>query len=51
MSLELSSSPEQFKRRLLDALSSLEGVTVVVDDILIYGEGTTQVEAAQDHNQ
>jgi len=51
MPFGLSSSPEEFQRRLSDALSGLDRVTVVVDDILIYGKGATQAEAVQDHNQ
>jgi len=47
----LSSSPEEFQRRLSDALSGLGGLTVVADDILIYGKGATQAEAVQEHNQ
>ena len=51
MPFGLSSSPEEFQRRLSDALSGLEGVTVVADDILIYGKGNSHAEAVQDHNQ
>ena len=50
MPFGLSSSPEEFQRRLSDALSGLKGVTVVADDILIYGKGSTHAEAVQDHN-
>jgi hypothetical protein len=51
MPFGLSSSPEEFQRRLSDALNGLQGITVVADDILIYGKGTTYKEAVQDHNQ
>ena len=33
----LSSAPEEFQRRLQAALYGIDGVVVVVDDILIYG--------------
>ena len=51
MPFGLSSSPEEFQRRLSDALDGLNGVTVVADDILVYGKGATHEEATQDHNQ
>ena len=51
MPFGLSSSPEEFQRRLSDALSGLQGVTVVADDILIYGKGSNHAEAVKDHNQ
>lgn len=50
MPFGLSSSPEEFQRRLSEALEGLEGVTVVADDILIYGKGQDKNEAIQDHN-
>ena len=50
MPFGLSSSPEEFQRRLSDALAGLSGVTVVADDILIYGKGKTHEEAVKDHN-
>ena len=34
----LSSSPEEFQRRLTETLDGLRGVQVVADDILIYGQ-------------
>ena len=51
MPFGLSSSPEEFQRRLSDALSGLKGVTVVADDILIYGKGSSYEEAVKDHNE
>ena len=51
MPFGLSSSPEEFQRRLSEALSGLEGIIVVADDILVYGKGTTDDEAIQDHNR
>ena len=51
MPFGLSSSPEEFQRRLSETLEGLEGVTVVADDILIYGKGSTREVAVQDHNK
>ena len=50
MPFGLASSPEEFQRRLSESLEGLEGVTVVADDILIYGKGPTKEAAVQDHN-
>lgn len=50
MPFGLSSSPEEFQRRLAEALEGLEGVPVVADDILICGKGTDYETAVQDHN-
>ena len=51
MPFGLSSSPEEFQRRLSDALTGLEGVMIVADDILIHGKGETQEEAIKNHNE
>lgn len=37
MPFGISSAPEEFQRRLADALQGLDGVSVVADDILVYG--------------
>jgi len=50
MPFGLSSSPEEFKRRLSDALAGLDGTMIVADDILVYGKGATMEEARLDHN-
>ena len=39
MPFGISSAPEEFQRRLQDALHGLEGVAVVADDALVYGTG------------
>ncbi|KAL3856077.1 hypothetical protein ACJMK2_015273 [Sinanodonta woodiana] len=35
----ISSAPEEFQRRQHDALEGLQGTEVIVDDILVYGQG------------
>lgn len=47
----VSPAPEEFQRRLNNALENLKGVLPIHDDILIYGEGTTEEEALQDHDR
>ena len=42
--------PEEFQRRLEQALEGLEGVKPIFDDILIFGVGETQAEALADHD-
>ena len=44
-------APEEFQRRLNHALEDLKGVPPIHDDILIYGAGTTEEEALQDHDR
>ena len=50
MPFGVSVAPEEFERRLHEALEGLEGVQAVADDILIFGEGDTPEEAAMDHD-
>ena len=50
MPFGVSVAPEEFERRLHEALEGLEGVRVVADDILIFGEGDTPEKAAMDHD-
>ena len=47
----ISPAPEEFQWRLNHALENLKGVLPIHDDILIYGEGTTEEEALQDHDR
>ena len=47
----ISVAPEEFQRRLNDALTGLEGTVTIADDILIYGCGNTMEEATKDHDQ
>ena len=38
----LSSSPEEFQRRIHEVLEGLEGVEVIADDILVFGKDVTE---------
>ena len=40
-----------FQQKLEDNLTSLKGVRAIEDDILIYGEGDTDEEAEENHDQ
>eukprot|EP00057_Strongylocentrotus_purpuratus_P027755 XP_011682229.1 PREDICTED: uncharacterized protein K02A2.6-like [Strongylocentrotus purpuratus] len=46
----IASAPEEFQRRLDEALEGLQGVSTIADDILVYGEGETVTEAEIDHD-
>lgn len=39
MPFGIKSAPEVFQQRMVEALEGLEGVAVIADDILVYGEG------------
>ncbi|KAK7105846.1 hypothetical protein V1264_017174 [Littorina saxatilis] len=43
--------PEEFQRRVDDALNGLPGVFAVHDDVIVWGSGDTEKEAAKDHDQ
>ena len=47
----LSSSGEEYQRRLHMVLDGLEGVEVIADDILVYGVGESETEARADHDR
>ena len=51
MPFGISSSLEEFQRRLREALDRFEGISTVADDILIVGRGQTQAEARIDHDR
>ena len=51
MPFGISSSPEEFQRRLQEALGGLDGISTVADDILIVGRGQTEAEARIDHDR
>ena len=46
-----SSSPEEFQRRLQEALDGLEAISTVADDILIVGRDQTEAEARIYHDR
>ena len=47
----ISSAPEEFERRLTEALEGLDGIAVVADDILVFGCGDTYTEAEAAHDR
>jgi hypothetical protein len=51
MPFGLSSAPEEFQRRLHQALDGLTGIEVIADDILVYGCGDSTEEGAADHDR
>ena len=51
MPFGISPAPEEFQRRLNEALEGLDGIRTVADDILIWGVGSTDCEARKDHNR
>ena len=46
----ISSAPEEYQRRQNEALTGLNGVEVIADDILCYGSGETIEDALADHD-
>ena len=51
MPFGICSASEEFQRRINDAIGDIEGVSVIVDDILIYGKGKNYDEAVKDHDR
>ncbi|CAG2223901.1 unnamed protein product [Mytilus edulis] len=51
MPFGISPAPEEFQRRMDEALEGLKGVKVIHDDILIYGCGTNDKDAQEDHDK
>ena len=51
MPFGISPAPEEFQRRMDEALEGLEGTKAIHDDILVYGCGNTDEEAVRDHNR
>lgn len=47
----ISTAPEEFQRRQHEIIDGLTGVQVIADDFLIYGQGDTQEQATQDHDE
>ncbi|XP_066969141.1 uncharacterized protein [Macrobrachium rosenbergii] len=42
---------EEYQRRMHDALRNLDGIEVIADDILVYGQGDTHQEALENHDK
>eukprot|EP00118_Oscarella_pearsei_P024025 m.296592 g.296592 ORF g.296592 m.296592 type:complete len:311 (+) comp40764_c1_seq17:319-1251(+) len=51
MPFGISPAPEIFQRKLHEALSGLDGIFLIADDILVAGEGDTMQEATKDHDR
>ncbi|KAK3714129.1 hypothetical protein QZH41_002781 [Actinostola sp. cb2023] len=51
MPFGISPAPEEFQRRLDNALEGLNGVQPIYDDILVYGSGDTEDQAIADHDR
>jgi hypothetical protein len=51
MPFGISSAPEEWQRRINEAMIGLPGVICIADDILVYGAGETQEEVMKDHNR
>ena len=47
----ISYAPEEFQRRIHEALDGLEGVFNIADDVLIYGLGNSPEEAEAAHDK
>lgn len=50
MAFGLAPAPEEFQRRLHEVSYNLDDITVVADDILIFGCGNTEEQAVLDHD-
>ena len=50
MPFGISVAPEEFQRRLNNALIGLQGIQTVADDVLMYGTGDTYEEALRDYD-
>ena len=46
----IAPAPEEFQRRLNQALEGLVGVRTIADDIIVYGVGDTENDAVVDHD-
>lgn len=49
MPLGINAVPEEYRRRQTDYVSALPGVTVVVDDHLVFVCGNTMAVVCKDH--
>lgn len=51
MPFGIAPAPEEFQRRLDEALEGLEGTKAIHDDFVVFGCGDTEVEAMRDHDK
>ena len=51
MPFGISPAPEEFQRRLDQALAGLNGCKTIADDILVFGCGANDDEAVKDHDE
>ena len=51
MPFGIDPAPEEFQRRLNQALEGLHGVRTITDDIIVYGVGDTENDAVVDHDR
>ena len=51
MPFGISPAPEEFQRRLDQALAGLNGCKAIADDILVFGCGANDEEAVRDHDK
>ena len=51
MPFGISPAPEEFQRRLDQALAGLNGCKAIADDILVFGCGANDEEAVRDHDE
>ena len=46
----ISSASEEFQRRLHEALHDIPGIEIIVDDIIVFGQGDNPQEYMDDHD-
>ena len=51
MPFGISLAPEEFQRRLDQALAGLNGCKAIADDILVFGCGANDDEPVKDHDE
>lgn len=51
MLMGISPAPEILQRKLTQALDSVLGLYIIADNVLITGQGETQEEVEQDHDE
>lgn len=46
----INAASEEFQRRMNEVIEGLDGVKVIIDDLLIYGQGDNMNDAIRDHD-